>query len=208
MSQTDIVKEVFKSRQTIISLLEKQGYNVDNYKSFSISEVSSMYQTKQLDMLLNTTDNEKKTYVKYSLSKVMRPVNIYEIIDDLFNLEEVLKKKDNLIIIMKDEPNDTLIKLINHIWVQDGVFIIIFNIKRLQFNITEHSRVPPHKVLSETISTEVRKKYNITDDSQIPNISRFDPVAQAIGIRPGQLCHITRPSKTASTADFYRLCSS
>ena len=52
-----------------------------------------------------------------------------------------------------------------------------------------------------------KEKYNITDNSQFPELSRFDPVAQAIGIRPGQLCKIERPSKTAIMADFYRICS-
>jgi DNA-directed RNA polymerase subunit H (RpoH/RPB5) len=50
------------------------------------------------------------------------------------------------------------------------------------------------------------KKYNITDIVQIPDISRFDPVARAIGLRPGQVCHIVRPSKTAIEANYYRIC--
>ena len=51
------------------------------------------------------------------------------------------------------------------------------------------------------------KKYNITDDKQIPNISRFSPVSLVIGLRPGELCEITRPSRTSITSLFYRLCS-
>jgi DNA-directed RNA polymerase subunit H (RpoH/RPB5) len=44
------------------------------------------------------------------------------------------------------------------------------------------------------------------DDTQFPDISRFDPVAQIIGIRPGQVCEIIRPSKTAISAYYYRIC--
>ena len=54
---------------------------------------------------------------------------------------------------------------------------------------------------------EIFEKYNITNESQIPDISRFSPPALAIGIRPGELCEIIRPSKTAITAPFYRICS-
>ena len=43
-------------------------------------------------------------------------------------------------------------------------------------------------------------------DSEFPELSRFDPVAQAIGIRPGQVCKITRASKTAIEAPYYRIC--
>ena len=51
------------------------------------------------------------------------------------------------------------------------------------------------------------KKYNILYDSQFPEISRFDSVAEAIGLRPNQLCKITRNSPTAIKSEYYRLCS-
>ena len=51
------------------------------------------------------------------------------------------------------------------------------------------------------------KRYNITDKVQFPNISRFDPVARAIGLRPGQVCGITRPSKTSIESNYYRICT-
>ena len=128
MSQSSHVDEIYKSRKTIVSLLKRQGYDVNNYNDFSIHEVHTMVQTKQLDMLFKKEDNSKTAYVKYHLAKSLRPVNIYEYIDDLFNLEEVLKKSDDLIIIMKDEPNDTIQKTLKNIWEQDGIFITIFNI--------------------------------------------------------------------------------
>ena len=208
MSQSSHVDEIYKSRKTIVSLLKRQGYDVNNYNDFSIHEVHTMVQTKQLDMLFKKEDNSKTAYVKYHLAKSLRPVNIYEYIDDLFNLEEVLKKSDDLIIIMKDEPNDTIQKTLKNIWEQDGIFITIFNIKRLQFNILNHTLVPPHYVLSDEDAKNIKTKFNILSDEQIPDISRFSPVAQAIGLRPGQLCHIVRPSKIAVTSNFYRICIS
>ena len=50
------------------------------------------------------------------------------------------------------------------------------------------------------------KKYNIMKDDEFPDIQRFDPVALAIGIRPGEVCEILRPSKTAVSAPYYRIC--
>ena len=69
-----------------------------------------------------------------------------------------------------------------------------------------HVLVPPHTVLSKEEADEVKRKYNILDDSQLPDLSRFSPVSQVIGIRPGDLCRIFRPSKTAIKAEFYRVC--
>jgi DNA-directed RNA polymerase subunit H (RpoH/RPB5) len=53
---------------------------------------------------------------------------------------------------------------------------------------------------------QVMTKYNITDKVQFPDISRFDPVARVIGLRPGQVCNITRASKTAIETNYYRVC--
>jgi DNA-directed RNA polymerase subunit H (RpoH/RPB5) len=207
-----IISTVFTSRNTILDLMGKQGYNIEDYANFSISEVNSMKQNNQLDMLLEkkeddpVTKRKNKIYVRYYLGKTIRPANIQEMIDDLFNLEEILKKEDTLFIIIKDEINETMTNELKHIWETDGIFIVIENIKRLQFNILDHELVPEHTIVPESEVVNIMKKYNITDKIQFPDISRFDPVSRAIGLRPGQLCHIVRPSKTAIQANYYRLC--
>ena len=156
--------------------------------------------------MLQLKIQKKKIYIRYYLT--VRPVakNIQEMIDDLFILTETLKKTDTLFIIIKDDPNETLINEIKHIWESDGIFIVIESIKRLQFNILNHTLVPKHRVLLESETIDIMKKYNITDKIQFPDISRFDPVARVIGLRPGQVCHIIRPSKTAIEANYYRVC--
>jgi len=204
--QSGQIIEIYNSRKTIIDLLEAQKYDVSQYKDFGINEVNTLIQTKQMDMLVKKTTNDKSTYVKYHLAKSLRPVNIYEYIEDLFTLEEVLTKKDDLMVIMKDEPNDTIRKTLTDIWEKEGIFVIVINIKRLQYNIMTHQLVPPHFVLSAEEAKEVKRKYNIIEDSQIPDISRFSPVSQVIGLRPGELCRVYRPSKTAIKAEFYRIC--
>ena len=208
-----LISTVYNSRKNVLELMEKQGYNVEDYSTFSINEVNSMKQNNQLDMLLEKTQEDpltkrkNKIYIRYYLGKMIRQPNLQEMIDDLFNLEEVLKKEDVLYIIIKDEPNETLITELKHIWEKDGIFIVIESIKRLQFNILNHSLVPSHRVMSESEVLEVMKKYNIANKSLFPDISRFDPVARAIGLRPGNVCHIIRPSKTAIEADYYRVCT-
>jgi DNA-directed RNA polymerase subunit H (RpoH/RPB5) len=192
--------------------MKKQNYNIEDYENFSVNDVNSMFQNKQLDMLLEKNEPDpddkkiRKIYIKYYLEKTLRPQNVQEIIDDLFNLEEVLNKDDTLMIIVKDETNDTLLNLMKHIWEQDGILIVIQNIKRLQYNILEHTLVPNHRILSRTEYSNIKEKFNIMDDGQFPEISRFDPVAQVIGIRPGQVCEIIRPSKSAVQSTYYRIC--
>ena len=207
-----LISTIYNSRKNILELMEKQGYNVNDYSKFSVNEVNSMKQNNQLDMLLEKkeddpiTKRKNKIYIRYYLGKTIRPANLQEMIDDLFNLEEILTKDDTLFIITKDEINETLTNELKHIWETDGIFIVIESIKRLQFNILNHKLVPEHRVMIETEVVEIMKKYNITDKIQLPDISRFDPVARAIGLRPGKVCHIIRPSKTAIEANYYRIC--
>ena len=207
MSQSSEITEVFKARINILKQLDFQGFDISDYDGSNINEVNSMYNAKQLDMLVEEPKGEKKTYVKFHLGKSLRLTNIQEYIEDLFNLDNILSPSDNLIIILKDEPNDSLIKIVKNIWEQQNIFVILYCIKRLQFNIIEHELVPPHRVLSTQESEQIRKKYNIQDDSQVPDISRFSPVSLAIGMRPGDMCEIMRTSKTAIMAPFYRICS-
>ena len=210
---SSLISSVYKSRSTLLDLMKMQGYNVDEYEGFSVSEINTMKTNNQLDMILEKNKvnaeekRQSKIYIRYYLAKSLRPQNLQEMIDDLFNIEEVLTKADTLFIVVKDEVNETLSNALKHIWEQEGIFIVILNLKRLQFNIMKHKLVPPHRVLTPAETLQVKQKYNIMNDNQFPDISRFDPVAQAIGIRPGQVCEILRPSKTAITAPYYRICS-
>jgi DNA-directed RNA polymerase subunit H (RpoH/RPB5) len=211
MSQSSgTISSVFKSRNNLLKLLVEQGYSVKDYEEFSVNEVHVMYNNKQLDMLMPSAtvgENSKKVYVKYHLAKTLRRENINDYIDDLYNLEQVLTKNDTLIIVIKQEPHEPLLNILKQIWEQEGIFIMIYNLERLQFNILEHAYVPKHTILNDSEANEMKKRYNIVKNTELPEISRFDPVAQAIGMRPGQLCKIIRPSKTAITADYYRICS-
>jgi DNA-directed RNA polymerase subunit H (RpoH/RPB5) len=208
-----LISTIYNSRKIILDLMAKQGYNINDYANFSVSEVNSMKQNNQLDMLLETSDEnvtpetpKRKIYIRYYLGVRPAPKNIQEMIDDLFVLSETLQKTDTLFIIIKDEPNETLINELKHIWESEGIFIVIESIKRLQYNILEHVLVPPHTILKETEVDDIMKRYNITDKIQFPDISRFDPVARVIGLRPGQVCKIVRPSKTSIEANYYRIC--
>jgi len=208
MLSSSSISSIYKSRQIMMNLLSRQGYATEEYSQFSVNEVNTMTLNKQLDMLLEKTVEEGpplKIYVRYYLGN-LRPPMVQEIIDDLFNIEQVLTKRDILFIIVRDEINETLINLLKHIWEQDGILIIAQSLKRLQYNVLDHSLVPPHRILNATELAAVKQKYNVSDIMMLPEISRFDPVAQAIFLRPGEVVEITRPSKTAIESYYYRVC--
>jgi len=209
-NSSSLISSIYKSRKHIIDLMKRQNYNVNEYANFSINEVNTMYQTQQLDISLEKNEDsleKTKVYIHYFLEKpTLRSNDLQEIIEDLFNIEETLTKTDTLIIIIKEDMNETLTNQVKHIWERDKIFITIISIKRLQFNILDHQLVPNHRVLSLNELAVIQKKYNIKNLLDLPEISRFDPVSQVIGIRPGQVCEIIRPSKTAIQSYYYRVC--
>ena len=208
MAENKNILAVHKSREVILDILTSRGFDTEQYKGFSVNEIHALFGSNQLDMLLKNNDTNKKVYIKYhNLEKTIRPANVHDIVDALFTVEQVLSPADELIIIIKDEPNDTLQKLQRSILAHDKLFITIINIARLQFNILNHTLVPKHTVLNDTQILAIKKKYNIINNNNFPSISRFDPVSQVLGIRPGQLFEIERSSKTAITNKYYRICS-
>ena len=164
MAQSNHVQSIYNSRKNILEHMKYQSFNTDDYNNFSINEVYTMFQNKQLDMLLERPElpqlqlPKKKIYIKYHLAKSLRPQNIYDYIEDLFNIEEILSKEDDLIIIVRDEPSETIIKTLQQIWSSDRQYVIIWNIKYLQFNVLNHILVPKHEVLNPSQVSEFRRR--------------------------------------------------
>ena len=205
-NSNSFIISIYNSRKNLLEILNERGFNIEKYSDFGITEIGILIENNQLDMLLENETSKKKVYVKFYISKVIKPQNIYDIVEDLFHLESVLEKKDDLIVIIKDEPNETMLENIKDIWVSENIYISLINIKRLQFNILKHVLVPKHTILSNTEKELFMKKYNIFDKSQIPDISYFSPVSIVMGIRPDDVVKIERNSRTSIQSDYYRIC--
>jgi len=206
-SKSNRILNIFKSRRNILDILFEQDYKVSDYEGFTINEIDAMYTNTQLDMLINHDKNGRKIYIKYYLTaKQIRPQNLEDIIEDLFTVENVLTKEDTLVIIIEDEPNDTILTRLKYLYDHDGIFVIIHNIRRLQYNMLKHRLVPDCYLLDEKEREDLMKKFNIKNPMQLPEISRFDPQALVMCLRPGDICKFVRNSATAMTYDYYRIC--
>ena len=213
-SYSPLISKIYKSRNIILNILKSRGFNVDDWSDFSVTEVQAMFNSKELDMLLENPTTKKKVYVKYHLSGTkggtsmsrLGTSHIYDYVDDLFDIEEVLTSNDDLIIISKDKTNQTIKDLIEQLFIKDKKFVNIYNFHDYLFNVLEHEMQPKFRILSEEEKQKIMQQYNITKDKEFPDISRFDPVSQAIGVRPGEVMEITRSSPTAVKSVYFRIC--
>ena len=204
-NNTQHLISIYNSRNNILEILEERKFDTLNYSNISINELGVLYENNQLDMLVEDKNN-KKVYIKYYLNKLIKPQNVYDIVEDLFNLENLLDKKDDLIIIIKDEPNDTLLETIKNIWMSENIYISLLNIKRLQYNVLKHVMVPKHTILNNDEILAMKKKYNILNNEQLPTISYYSPISLVIGLRPDNIVKIDRNSKTALSSEYFRIC--
>ena len=204
-SQT--ISKIFKSRQIILQQAANKGFDISEYDNFSINEIASLYNNKQLDLLLVNSDTNKKIYFKYHLGTKIRTNHIYDYIEDLFNIDEILTQEDDLVIITKEKLNDNLTQFLDILFKKDKYFVNVYNFNDFVYNILDNDLVPPHRVMTEEEKINLmEQKYNIVKESQLPEISRFDPVSMIYCIRPGQVFEITRSSETSLQSKYYRLC--
>ena len=71
MSTNKNIIETYKSRKIILEILEHRGYNIDNFKNFSLDEIGILYESDELDMLLENEDINK-VYIKYFINKQLK----------------------------------------------------------------------------------------------------------------------------------------
>jgi DNA-directed RNA polymerase subunit H (RpoH/RPB5) len=185
-----------------------ENYDVSQYEGFSILDIETMFKNTQLDLLLTKNKdqtNEKKIYINYYLGTTLRN-SLNNIIEDIFESSNTLGKKDTLVIISNDDPNDTIVKTLRYKNDNEGIHIIVFSIKRLQFNVRKHVLNPEIIILEEDELGELKKGMGIKDLSQIPEISRFDPLAMSVFMRPKQVCKLIRDCPTSIKEYYYRVC--
>ena len=201
-----IISQIYKSRNILLQQLHTNNYNIEEYSGFEIKDINILYKNNQLDMVLNNKENTNKIYVKYHTTTI-KQTNIQDYIYEIYNIEEILSKTDILMIITFSDINENIKEYLRHLWETEQILVVIQSIHRLQYNILEHTLVPKHTIITDNLEIEqIKNKYNIDNNNQFPRISRFDPVAVVLCVKPGQICKIIRKSKTSVESTYYRMC--
>jgi DNA-directed RNA polymerase subunit H len=206
-----ILRGVFASRTTLIAQASAVGFDTTDFGGVGFSEMHAMFLNDQLNMeferAVEGSSAPQKVYIRYHLAKISRPPQfVNDMYEEMFLDDEYLKVSDVLVIVMDGEPNESMSTALKDMYDKHGIMMIVHNIARLQFNILDNDIVPTHTVLGTAEVAAMQKRYNVDHLDKIPTISRFDPPAQAMFMRPGQVCRIDRKSKTALVAQSYRMC--
>jgi len=95
---------------------------------------------------------------------------------------------------------DSLVKYVSE---RSNPLVQIFEIRKLQFNISKHRKVPHHKLLSDAEKAEIVKMYEV---DKMPKIMSQDEMAKFIGARPGDVVEVTGMCQTSAENKRWRYC--
>jgi DNA-directed RNA polymerase subunit H (RpoH/RPB5) len=211
------------ARNNLIYYLKNIDYDCSSVENFSLEEIDLMINHKQLNFRVENKKTNEACYVHYynnlyytsgctSLkmggNSNLKSSTLLDIVRDVYELKGLLEKKDTLLIVTTDYSEEGIVRELKYLWEEERIFVVILKIETLQINILKHNYVPKHIRLSKEEKDELYIKYNIDNNEQLPEISRYDPVAKIILLRPGEVCKIIRYDKISFTNDFYRICVS
>jgi DNA-directed RNA polymerase I, II, and III subunit RPABC1 len=196
----------YRSRQTLMELLESRGYEVGPYKRFSPKETTAMstYLHSADFIAPHSEDPERKCLVLYMDSKPKGSMS-----------EQVAKRmkepelsKLDVIIMYRDAIGDAFAVAALNDWLTYRMRVSYFSIYSLANNPTKHVLVPPHEKVPEEEHEELLAKLMVNSKSQLPHIKfHIDMQARWLGLVPGDIVKITRPSPSAGVYTVYRVCT-
>ena len=205
-----LIHSLYNARTNLLAQLEYIGFDTTEHKSFNIHQIDAMFSQEQLDFILEDPKSGQKVYVKHHISSsTLRTVVLNKYVEELFgndldDSDVVLQPTDALIVLIESEPNDSLRETMSLLYGRTKLYVSVVNIARLQYNMLEHELVPAVKPIRDT--SGLLEELRIQNLKQLPEISRFDPMAVAILLRPGEVAHIIRKSPTAKMTNYWRVC--
>jgi DNA-directed RNA polymerase subunit H (RpoH/RPB5) len=204
------VRRVFTARATRLSQLASLGYKVGHLQGMSPADVDRQMQDQELNFVVSgTSASQRPVHVRFHIDKALRQVHINTLADEFRELGGFNIAHDTVVLISKDLPNDSVRAAVVSARAGGGPYIVIQALAELQYNVLTHRDVPAHRAMSANEIKVCREKYGLTAHNgilKLAGISQFDPVARAMLFRPGTVCEITRPSLSAGTCVYYRLC--
>jgi DNA-directed RNA polymerase subunit H (RpoH/RPB5) len=224
----ELVDQLYRSRKTILKILEDRHYNVKPYENFGPNEIEAM-----LVATATNKDKDKETGSAFRID-VEREKPADSPIRKCRVMYVFNKLKSRLAGFMKNitsddgpdyiDPSDTeLIVILAH---PEGETVVetyhseaykqwsdpkrkfrisFFRIANLVIHPSSHTLVPKHEYLPKK---EAEALFSSTERLKLPFI-RFheDMQARILGLVPGDIVKITRPSPSSGEYVIYRICA-
>lgn len=115
--------------------------------------------------------------------------------------------KNGVIVVSMSAPSENLTKTIRLLIQEFQGKFEFFHINELQFDITTHRMVSPHRILKDDERAEfLREKKIRNPEEELPGIDVLDIMARWIGARPKDIVRIDRHSDVGGSVPYWRYC--
>ena len=224
-----LVDVTTRSRETLLNMLEASGYNTQPYRKFSPKEINQMMGENQLGGALRmdlqrreeTSSPYEKCIVIYRFQRMKQ--KLVSLMNELIPItqDEDESEKQKTTDIPKIDPKTTEVIIVLYEpvvevfhtaalaqWKKNQFKIRFFEAKKIVNDPTQFAIVPKHEKISAEEVTTVMKELYLQSKAQFP-IIRFheDMQARWLGLVPGDVVKITRPSPSAGEYIVYRVCA-
>ena len=214
-----VVDIIIRSRNTLLDILEERGYDVSKYRYIAPDQILTLAEghPRALDIIVpKKADGPapcERAVIVYQIQDRIRlklgtfATNLYNKAPDAMGAS-LVKPTDDVIIIINEPYNDAFDKTSIQLWQTQRSRMVFFHMKQVVVHPGRHVLVPPHRKLSAEEAAEVIEKYHVTSKTQLPLIKHHDIQARVLGLVPGDIVEVLRPSPTSGVLNVYRVCAS
>lgn len=213
----ETIDVLFRSRQTLLQILAAKGYPTTPYEKFGPFEIELMASgsrggSLQMDLEREVPEGSgipSKCHVEYGIPRIKTRLNSF--LSKLLENEEGEPAFDpattEIIVITLEAIGDTFTAAATKAWSATKQRIAFFDAHTLVSNPLEHVLVPKHEFVPKDQHTELLKRLNCDSKLKFPMI-RFhdDIIGRLLGLVPGDIVKITRPSPQSGEYVVYRVC--
>lgn len=209
------IDNIYRSRLTLLDILEARGYEVAIYRKFSPVEA-----TAAADALpsLNFTVKKKEDETKVCQVRYEKALSRQKLDTFFDNIEDADSERTEVVVMLASPVSDTnhVVALKQFVKLKESetgekirrkLRVSFFSIYMMVINPLTHILVPKHEIVPEDQHKQLMDSMYITAKSKFPEIKfHLDPIARCIGAIPGDIVKITRASASSGESIMYRVC--
>jgi DNA-directed RNA polymerase subunit H (RpoH/RPB5) len=209
-----LIDAIYKSRITLLDLLEARGYDVERYRNFTPDEAAlavAHYNGLSFKVTKPGTDPVQTCDVRYA---TITRQNLDKFFTENYTDEEA--PHTEVVVMLQTPLADAhhVCALKQYIKFKKdsaterrNLRVSFFYINAIVINPLKHVLVPKHEIVPKEQHKELMDSLYVISKSKFPEIKfHVDPITRCIGAVPGDIIKITRPSGSSGEAIIYRVC--
>lgn len=207
---------LLRSRQNVLDILEERGYDVAPYRNIAPDQILTLgeEQARALDIFARKKpggpapcDRAVVLHMYWTRLRLRLGTFVRDIFDEFAKTPNEVRRDDDIIVILNEEYHEAFDKASIQMWQREKVRMTFFHIKQLVIHPGKHALVPPHRKLPAEEAKAELERLHVSQRAQLPLIKHHDIQSRVLGLVPGDVVEILRPSATAGVERYLRLCA-